>query len=293
MKFLVLGATGTVGSQVTRELLARGHQIRVLTRNPDKAKSLGAVETVVGDLMDPTSLRAIYAGVDGAFLLTGLSPSESHEGLMAVTAAIPAKLKRIVFLSIHRVDEAPHLPHFGAKVAIEAAVKASGIPFTILRPNNFYQNDHWYRDAILAHGVYPQPIGQVGLSRVDVRDIAEAAAIALTQDGHAGKTWNLVGPRVINGPETAAIWAERVGRPVAYGGDDLEAWEQQALQMFPAWAAYDFKWMYAFFQAKGFKATAEDVAALTKILGHPPRSYEDFVGETAKAWSAEAAGVRA
>ena len=188
MKFLVFGATGTVGSQVARELQSRGHQVRVLTRSADKAKSLGPVEVVTGDLMDPASLRTIYAGVDGAFLLNGLSPSESHEGLMAVTAAIDGGLKRVVFLSVHRVDEAPHLPHFGAKVGIEAAVKSSGIPFTILRPNNFYQNDLWYRDAILTHGVYPQPIGQVGLSRVDVRDIAEAAAIALTQDGHPGKT---------------------------------------------------------------------------------------------------------
>ena len=293
MKFLVLGATGTVGSQVTRELLSRGHQVRVLTRKPEKAKPLGAVEVVTGDLMDPTTLRTIYAGVDGAFLLTGLSPSESHEGLMAVTAAIPAKLKRIVFLSIHRLDDAPHLPHFGAKVGIEAAIKSSGIPYTILRPNNFYQNDAWYRDAILTHGVYPQPIGQIGLSRVDVRDIAEAAVIALTQEGHSGKTWNLVGPRVINGPETAAIWSKHLGRPVAYGGDDLEAWERQTLQWFPAWATYDFKWMYAFFQAKGFKATAEDVATVTKILGHPPRSYEDYVGETAKAWTAVGAGVGA
>lgn len=293
MKFLVLGATGTVGSQVTRELLSGGHQVRVLTRKPDKAKSLGAVETVTGDLMDPGALRTLYAGVDGAFLLNGLSPSESHEGLMAVTAAIAGKLKRIVFLSIYRVDEEPHLPHFGAKVAIEAAIKSSGIPYTILRPNNFYQNDYWYRDAILSHGVYPQPIGRIGLSRVDVRDIAEAAAVALTRDGHAGKTWNLVGPRAVNGPETAAIWSKQLGRPVAYGGDDLEAWEQQTLQFFPAWATYDFKWMYAFFQAKGWKATAEDVAAITKILGHPPRTYEDFVAETAKAWSAAGAGARA
>ena len=63
------------------------------------------------------------------------------------------------------VDRAPHLPHFGAKLPIEAAIKASGIAYTIVRPNNFYQNDYWYKDAMLQYGVYPQPLGGVGLSR--------------------------------------------------------------------------------------------------------------------------------
>ena len=101
---------------------------------------------------------------------------------MAVNGCRLSGVKKIVFLSVHRVDEAPHLPHFGAKLPIETAIEASGIPFTILRPNNFYQNDYWYKDAMLGHGVYPQPFGDVGLSRVDVRDIAEVAALALTTD---------------------------------------------------------------------------------------------------------------
>ena len=168
MKFLVLGATGTVGSQVARELIARGHQIRVLTRDPAKAASLGSgVEVVKGDLLDPPTLKTLFTGVDGAFLLNGVSITESQEGLMAVTAARVAGLKRIVYLSVQQADSAPHLPHFGSKVGIEFAIKHSGIPYTILRPSNFYQNDFWYKDVILEYGVYPQPIGDVGISRVD------------------------------------------------------------------------------------------------------------------------------
>src|SRR5207245_11667992 len=99
--------------------------------------------------------------------------------------------------SVHHGQDAPHVPHFGSNVAVEAAIAASGIPHTVIRPNNYYQNDEWFRDVMLQHGVYPQPIGEVGLSRVDVRDIAEAAAIALTEPGHDGKTYNLVVPEAV------------------------------------------------------------------------------------------------
>src|SRR5581483_4517452 len=109
----------------------------------------------------------------------------------------------IVYLSVHDLERAAYLPHFGAKIGVEAAVATAGVPYTILRPNNFYQNDAWYRDVLLQYGIYPQPIGGVGLSRVDVRDIAEAAAIALLGGAGDGATINLVGPEALTGEQTA------------------------------------------------------------------------------------------
>ena len=293
MKFLVLGATGTVGSQVTRELLAGGHHVRALTRNPEKVAALGAgVEALKGDLLDPKTLDVLYTGVDGAFILNGVATTESQEGLMAITAAREAKLKRLVYMSVQHADRAVHLPHFGSKFGIEAAIKQSGIPFTILRPSNFHQNDYWFRDVILQYGVYPQPLGSVGVSRVDVRDIAEAAAIALTQPGHDGRTYDLVGPRPLKGAETAEIWGKALGRTINYAGDDLEAWEKANAPYFPAAVLYDFKHMYAHFQKHGLAATPEEVAALTQVLGHAPRAFEAFVAETAKAWSEQGVAAK-
>lgn len=284
MKALVLGGTGTVGSQVARELLARGAEVSVLTRDSKKSLPPGA-KPVVGDLLDPGTIRTAFPGHDAVFLLTALSAGECHEGLMAVNGCRLGGVKKIVFLSVHRVDEAPHLPHFGAKLPIEAAIKASGIPWTILRPNNFYQNDYWYRDAMLSHDVYPQPFGDAGLSRVDVRDIAEAAAIALSSDAAVGETVNLVGPELCTATSTAATWGGVLGRKIAYGGNDLDSWEKQSLAYLPAFAAFDFRLMYAFFQEKGLKATPADVARLTALLGHSPRRFDDFAAETARAWS--------
>ncbi|HQQ77538.1 MAG TPA: NmrA family NAD(P)-binding protein [Thermoanaerobaculia bacterium] len=285
MNVLVLGGTGTVGSQVVRELLKRGADVSVLTRDAKKPLAAGA-KPVAGDLLDPSTIRSAFAGRDAVFLLTALGAGECHEGLMAVNGCRLGGVKKVVFLSVHRVDEAPHLPHFGAKLPIETAIRDSGIPWTILRPNNFFQNDFWYKDAMLSYGVYPQPFGDAGLSRVDVRDIAEVAALALTTDAAKNETVNLVGPEILTATGTAATWGGVLGRKIAYGGNDLDAWEKATLAFMPAFAVFDFRLMYAFFQEKGLKAVPEDVARCAALLGHPPRRFDEFAAETARAWSA-------
>ncbi|MFN2397170.1 MAG: SDR family oxidoreductase [Gemmatimonadaceae bacterium] len=287
MKALVIGGTGTVGSQVVRELLRRKVDVNVLTRSAEKGKTLpSGSKAVIGDLLDPRSVRSVFNDMEGVFLLNPVSATEAHEGLMAVNGAHMAGVKKLVYMSVHNVDAAPHLPHFGSKLPIEIAVKASGIPYTILRPNNFFQNDYWFKDALLQYGVYPQPLGDVGASRVDVRDIAEAAAIALTTKGgeHEGVTYNLVGPDVLTGQSTTDVWSRALGKKIAYGGNDLDAWEQQSLAYLPAWMVFDFKLMYAFFQENGLLASNSDVNRETKLLGHAPRRFEDFAKETAAMW---------
>jgi uncharacterized protein YbjT (DUF2867 family) len=285
MRILVIGGTGTVGSQVVRELLARKAAVRVLTRSGDKAKGLPAgAEGVIGDLLDPGTVRSVFKGIDSVFMLLAVSATETHEGLMAVNGMRMAGVKRIAYMSVHNLEQALHLPHFGSKLPIETVLKTSGISYTILRANNFFQNDYLFRDAMITHGVYPQPIGDVGLSRVDVRDIAEAAAIVLTTPGHEGQTYNLVGPDVHTGKSTAEVWGRALGKTIAYGGNDLDAWEQQSLQFLPAWMVFDFKLMYSFFQDKGLTSTQSDIERQTKLLGHSPRNFEDFAMETARLW---------
>jgi uncharacterized protein YbjT (DUF2867 family) len=203
---------------------------------------------------------------------------------MAVSGMRSAGVKRVVYMSVQDADKAAWLPHFGAKAGIEEALRQSGIPFTILRPNNFYQNDYWYRDAMLGANVYPQPIGDVGLSRVDVRDIAEMAATTLMTDGHAGQTYNVVGPTVETGASTAATWSEALGRNIVYGGNDLDAWEEEANSSMPDWMVFDMRLMFERFQQAGLRASQEDIDTQTRILGHAPRSFAAFATEVAKVW---------
>jgi uncharacterized protein YbjT (DUF2867 family) len=149
-----------VGSAVVAGLLAKKVDVTVLTRNAATAGKLPpGAKGVAGDLLDINIIRTAFKGHDAVFILTALHDSEAHQGLLAVNGAVMGGVKKMVFLSIHDVDKAPHLPHFGAKIPIELAIKASGVPYTILRPNNFYQNDYWFKDVILGYGIYPQPLG--------------------------------------------------------------------------------------------------------------------------------------
>jgi uncharacterized protein YbjT (DUF2867 family) len=284
MNILVTGGTGTVGSAVVKELVARGADVRVLTRDPAKLKETKGVTAVQGNLLEPATVRRVFDGVDGVFLLNAVAQTEASEALMAVTGMRLAKVPRVVYLSVHHADKAAWLPHFGAKVGVEEALKVSGIPSTILRPNNFYQNDYWFKDVLLQYGVYPQPLGSAGVSRVDVRDIAEAAAIALTTRGHEGQSYDLVGPEAVTGASTAKSWSAALGKPIVYGGDDLDAWEKQQLQYSPDWTVFDFRYMYEHFQKHGLIASAEAIARQTRLLGHAPRAFDAFAKETAAAW---------
>ena len=286
MKILVVGGTGNVGSEVVRQLKARNVSVSVLTRSAEHVSKLPAgVSGVIGDLLDPSTL-GVFAGFEAVFLLNPVSTTETFEGILGVNGARDAGVKRIVYLSVHDLDKASHLPHFGGKIGIEAAVRDSGMQYTIVRPNNFYQNDVWMKEAIMSYGVYPQPLGSAGVSRIDVRDIAEVSVLALTSDAHNGKIYNLVGPDPVTGESTAAEWSRALGKPIVHAGDDLEAWEEQQRAWLPPSILYDFKLMYAFFQKHGLKATATDVALQTKVLGHAPRSFAAYAKEMAAAWKA-------
>jgi uncharacterized protein YbjT (DUF2867 family) len=288
MKILVTGSTGTVGSEVVKELRKRKAQVRALVRREDKGNGFPAdVEVAVGDLLDPVAVKKALDGVDKLYLLNGVVPDELTQGLIAYDLAKRLKLQQVVYHSVFEVDRFKDVPHFASKLAIETALHQFDVPFTVLRPNYFFQNDERLRDPLTETGIYPMPLGMPGISAVDVRDIAEAAAIALTTEGHYGKTYNLIGPSVLSGPDAASIWSRLLQREIRYGGEALDSWEDQMRQSIPPWMAFDMRMMFQGYLERGFVAGDGDIEALTELLGHPPRSYEDFARETALAWQKE------
>lgn len=285
MKILVTGSTGTVGSEVVKELHKRNAAVRALVRSEGKGSDLPAdVEVVVGDLLDPVTVQKALDGVDKLYLLNAVVPDELTQGLIAYDLAKRLKLQQVVYHSVFDVDRFKDVPHFASKLAIESALKQFDVPFTLLRPNYFFQNDKALKEPLMGAGVYPVPLGRRGISAIDVRDVAEAAAIALTTGGHEGKTYNLVGPRVLSGPDAASIWSGLLQREIRYAGEALDSWEEQMRQSAPPWMAFDLRMMFQGYLERGFVAGDGDIKALTELLGHPPRSYEDFAQETALAW---------
>ena len=283
MKILVIGGTGHVGSEVVKELQKRDADVRVLVRKPD-VKSLPGVEVIVGDLLDPVSIEKALQGVDKLYLLNADTPDELTQGLIAYDLAKKRKLSHVVYHSVFRVEHFKDVPHFASKLAIESAIREFDVPFTIIRPNYFFQNDGAFKDILTNMSVYPNPLGLVGISAVDIRDIAEAAAITLMSDKHFGRTYNVNGPAILSGPKAASIWSKVLGKEIKYAGDNMDTFEEQMRKHAPSWAAFDIRMMFQGYLERGFVAEEGDAATLTRLLGHEPRTYEDFARETMREW---------
>jgi uncharacterized protein YbjT (DUF2867 family) len=288
MKILVMGGTGNVGGAVVTELLKRKANVRVLARKqPGEGKLPAAVEVAIGDLLDPVSIEQAMQGVDKLFLLTAVVADELTQALIAYGIARRVGMKQVTYLSVFKVEQFRDVPHFASKLAVEQALREFGLPFTILRPGYYIQNDAMLKDALKGPGIYPMPIGTAGICAVDTRDIAEAAAISLTGEGHEGQTYDLVGPTLISGPGNAATWSKLLCKEVKYTGHDFDQWEQQMRARVPGWTAFDLRTMFQGYFDRGFASTEQEVAGVTKLLGHAPRSYEDFAVETAALWRNE------
>src|ERR1700676_3115996 len=283
MKILVTGGTGRVGSEVVKELQKQKADIRLLVRKKDAPKPTG-VETAIGDLLDPVSVEKAMDGVDKLYLLNAVLPDELTQGLIAYDLAKKLKLRHVVYHSVFRVEHFKDVPHFASKLAIESALREFDVPFTIIRPNYFFQNDAAFKDILTKMSVYPNPLALVGISAVDIRDIAEATAITLMSDKHFGRTYNVNGPAILSGPKAALIWSKALGKEIRYVGDNLDTFEEQMRKRAPSWAAFDIRMMFQGYLERGFVAEAGDIETLTDLLGHAPRRYEDFARETALTW---------
>jgi uncharacterized protein YbjT (DUF2867 family) len=291
MTILVTGSTGTIGTQVLAFLEGSGADVRALTRSPDKAHFPAGVTAVQGDLSDIDSLRAALHGVSTLFLLAPNAPNELTQAMLTLDAARMAGVKGIVYLSVFKGEAYTDVPHFASKMTVERMIHAAGMPVTILRPAYFIQNDLRQKDALLGGGLYGMPIGKRGISMVDIRDIGEASAIELLRRERAEaplphETYELVGPDALTGETISALWSDVLGRPIVYAGNDLDALEQRLKAFGPAWLAYDMRLMMHRYQQDGAIATAADIARLTTLLGHAPRSYRDFAKDAAAAWTA-------
>ena len=290
MTILVTGSTGTIGAQVLAQLQNRNADIRALTRSPETAQLPAGVTAVRGDLADPDSVRAALQGVDTLFLLAPNVADELTQTMLALTVAREAGIKGVVYLSVFGGDAYADVPHFAGKYTVERMIEALDIPATILRPAYFIQNDLRQKDGLLKGGVYGSPIGSKGISMVDIRDIGEAAAIELVRREQATtplgrETYALVGPDSLTGKGIATIWSEALGREIRHGGDDLVIMEQRTKTMLPAWHALDLRLMFGRYQTEGAVASADDIARLTKLLGHAPRSYAAFARDAAAQWA--------
>ena len=282
---LVTGSTGKVGQHLVSALKAKGTAFKALAHSDASLKTLASqgVETVKGDLGDPVSLKAALQGVDKLFLLSAGSGFDRVE-VGAIEVAMAAGVKHVVKLSANGVSADSSNPLFRAHARAERALEASGIAFTILRPNFFMQN--WV--AFFSHSIKAgQPVyvnaGEGRLAWIDTRDIADAAAAALTEPGHEGLVYDLTGPEALTYGEVAARLGKLLGRDVAYVSvPDAAAFQAMKGMGMDAWYAYGMVTLHQGVRRGVAESTTGTVELVT---GKAPRGIDAFLKENLAAFS--------
>jgi NAD(P)H dehydrogenase (quinone) len=229
---LIIGAGGKTGMAVIKALAAKREAVRAFVRQEaqaDEAEALGAADSLIGDLRREDVLQVAMHGVRAVYhICPNVSPDEIVIGNAVIRAARATGVKRFVYHSVlHPQTEA--MPHHWNKLRVEEALFESGLLFTILQPTVYMQNILASWQAIVERGVYsvPYPV-ETRLSLVDLEDMAEAAAIVLTESGHAGATYELVGMEAMTQVEVADVLSRQLGRPVRAEAMPVETWERQA-----------------------------------------------------------------
>lgn len=271
MAILVLGSTGTVGKELSRLLVEAGEDVRGATRG--STHPVPGVTPVRVELQDPETFGPALEGVTKLFVL---SPSGGFSDAHALIApllriALP-QVERVVTMTAQGIEAIDELP----LRRIELEIEASGVPFVHLRPNWFSQNFHtFWGDGVREHGVIALPAGEAKVGFVDTRDIAAAAAAALTTDDTSllGRAYELTGPEAITHDEVAEILAEARGQGVRYDAvtdDGFRAIVGDAMS--PEYL--EMLLMLFGSLREGAASTLAD--GVTQLTGQAPRSMRDY-----------------
>jgi uncharacterized protein YbjT (DUF2867 family) len=279
---ILVTTAGKVGSEAALLLRQRGVPVRVLVRNPEKAKALAdaGAEVAAGDLDAPASIDAAVAGITTVVLV---SPGGPAQELNVIHSAARAGAGHVIKVTSNASAESP-IARRRWQTEIEAGLAASGLAHTLLRSNAHMQNVLALAPAIVKTSGFGSSASKGRVGMIDARDVAAVAAkIAASPASHGGKTYWLTGPELISYSDVAAVLSKLLGRPITYRQlsfeDDRDAMIRAGVpepvaemnaQAFSMIADGDAEWV------------TEDVQSL---LGRPARSFDQFAADYAAAFS--------
>ncbi|MFD4006064.1 NmrA family NAD(P)-binding protein [Streptomyces rubiginosohelvolus] len=274
MTILIAGATGNVGRPLVEQLLAAGHPVRALTRNPAKANLPEGAEVIAGNLSDTSSLVEAFKGVTAAHLISfnGEDFSPLENGPEIVKLAKESGVRKVTVLK-GDVTKSP----------LEEAVEAGGLEWTFLSPVEFMSNALEWTESIKNEGVVREAFAQAKSAMVHDADIAAVAAVALTSDGHAGQEYWITGPQALTPPEKVRAISEALGREVKYvelSQDEIVAeWRQTG------YSDEDVEFFLTM-RTNPPEAGCTVQDTVERVTGKPPRTFVQWVKENAAAFTA-------
>ena len=282
---LVTGATGGNGKELIKQLERLGVPTRAMARkSPTSAWAPPSnVQYVVGDFDNRDSLARALEGVERAFLTTNSSELVEEQQLRFVEVAKQSGVRHVVYLSQLHADRNSPVRFLRYHAVVEKALADSRMAFTHLRPNLYMQALLGFAPSIQSDGRFFALAGNAPVSLVDVRDIAALAALALTQEGHEGKSYDVTGPEALTHHEIAAQMSEAIGRQVHYIDVPDAAMRESLLSYgMPGWQADGLVEDYAHYRRGEAAELSGDVQ---KVTGHVPRSFKSFLTDYGPAFS--------
>jgi uncharacterized protein YbjT (DUF2867 family) len=270
---VVTAAGGQTGTAIARALHARGLGVRALVgsdRPRPELTALGA-DIRTADLAEPAAVTPLLEDAEALYVIwPNFDPREATGAADLFAAARRAGVPRVVYHSVLR-PQARSMPHHAAKDRAEEALDASGLSWRVLQPCAYAENLDGQVAAAASTGILRSAWGlEQAQSLVDLRDVAEAAAVLLTEPGLDGGTFEVAGPEPLTAPRIAARLADHLGRPVTA----IDLAPEGAVPPLEDYAAACLRRMFDHYRAHGFTGSSRVLEAL---LGRPARSYADHL----------------
>ena len=282
---VVTAAGGRTGAAVVRALWSRGHRVRAVVGGARERPELTALagDVVTADLRDAAALPEVFAGSDALYVIwPNFDPDEAAGATALLDAARRAGVGRVVYHSVLR-PQARAMPHHAAKDRVEEALDASGLAWRVLQPCAYADNVDGQLPDVARSGTFRSPWGlSTAQSLVDVRDVADAAVVLLTEDGLDGGTFEAVGPEPLTAPRIAGLLARRLDREVTA----VDAVPDGPVPPASDYAAHCSRLMFDHYRAHGFTGSPRVLEAL---LDRPARTFAEHLASVplpvAEAWS--------
>lgn len=280
---LVTGATGNVGSELIKQLVAQDVLVKAAVRNLEKAGSMGwkNVESVFFDYDKPDTFEAACADVERIFVVPPpISPQQCEVLTPLFEAARQAGVRHIVNLSTMSVEHDETLPLRQAEKYLEE----SGMTYTLLRPNWFMQNCNGFLlGSIKGQGGIYVPAADAKTSFVDIRDIAAVAVAVLTTEAHANRAYTLTGGRALDHYEMANILSAVSGKDLHYvpmSDEDMRAALKSA--GLPDESSDMLIRLYQLVRQGWTAPVSPDVV---NVLGREPITFEQYAQDYTECWT--------
>jgi uncharacterized protein YbjT (DUF2867 family) len=278
---LFVGAPGLIGNHVIPVLVKAGFTVRAGSR---RGLSVGGAPGIVVNMRDRESLARAMEGMAAVGLVVPDVNDMESLGLNAVAAAKSAGVRRLLWFSSFGAKADNQAGFSRRHPVIDEAVRASGIPHTILRPNFFMQDfTAFYGETIRTTGTIFLPLGDARVSHLDLRDLAEAALAALTNDRHLDKTYDLSGPEALHTSEVAAQIGSAIGRTIQYRPISVAAMEASLREAgMDPWLAEGLAELYGWVRDAGLGSEITD--DMERLLGRKGTSFREFALDQRTAW---------